>query len=74
MHLGDKLEPELTSNRLDGEDGKLVVQDPDSSDEVVETSMHKKKNKKRKRKQVNDLRFDALEGATVSKRKEHKKQ
>lgn len=74
-HLGDKLEPELTSSQLDdGEDGKSVVQDPDSINEALQTNMHEKQKKKRKRKQVNDLRFNTLEGVTVSKRKERKKQ
>lgn len=40
-----------------------------------ESNAHQKRNKKRKRKEVKDLRFDTTElGITSSKRKERKKQ
>lgn len=42
---------------------------------AAESNAHQKRNKKRKRKEVKDLRFDTAElGITSSKRKERKKQ
>lgn len=47
-----------------------------NGDEPAEGNVHEKKNKKRKRKQVNDLRFESTEelGGAGSKRKERRKQ
>lgn len=70
QNRGDKLGRKVSGTRS-GEDGKSQVSDP--SNEVVQNSMNEKKTKKRKRKQVNDLRFAASEELVGSKRKERKK-
>ncbi|KAI5647338.1 hypothetical protein M9H77_33343 [Catharanthus roseus] len=70
QNRGDKLGRKVSGTRS-GEDGKSQVSDP--SNEVVQNSKNEKKTKKRKRKQVNDLRFAASEELVGSKRKERKK-
>lgn len=46
----------------------------DSGDEIVQNDKANKRKKKRKRKEVKDLRFEALDNSrTHSKRKERKK-
>ncbi|XP_059318159.1 uncharacterized protein LOC132068552 [Lycium ferocissimum] len=69
IHSEDRVQAKNAGNRSKDDKNSL------SGVEVAELNAHQKRNKKRKRKEVKDLRFDTAElGITSSKRKERKKQ
>lgn len=76
LHSEDELVSKNTGIRKDVRDEISTVKHPHLDDEAIQKSMHGKKKNKRKRKHVNDLRFETTEelGVTGSKRKERKKQ
>ncbi|KAA8515956.1 hypothetical protein F0562_019135 [Nyssa sinensis] len=74
-HSKDELDAKATAIKGKANDGQLTQQHMDRGDEIVEDNTLEKRKKTRKRKRVNDLRFEMAKelGGVGLKRRERKK-